>query len=66
MGRHEPICVREKTAAAMLDMQPCEFRRLVDAGHLPRPRHIGGLPRWDTGELRRIVNGEAASDEFEI
>ena len=32
MGRHEPIAVRETTAAAMLDMKPCEFRRLVDGG----------------------------------
>lgn len=65
MARHEPIAVRETTAAALLDMKPCEFRRLVDGGHLPRPKTIGGLPRWDTGELRRIISGEAASDEFE-
>ena len=65
MRKHEPIAVRETTAAAMLDMKPSEFRRLVEGGHLPPPRHIGGLPRWDTGELRRIITGAAASDEFE-
>lgn len=66
MAKHDPIAVQEKTAAALLDMKPCEFRRLVDGGHLPQPRSIGGLPRWDTGELRRIISGDAAQDEFEV
>ncbi|PHQ68570.1 MAG: hypothetical protein COB97_09750 [Paracoccus sp.] len=66
MGRHEQIAVRERTAAAMLDMTPAEFRRLVDGGHLPPPKSIGGLPRWETSTLRRIISGEAADDgDFE-
>ena len=66
MGRYEPIAVQEQTAAAMLDMKPCEFRRLVTDGHLPPPKLIGGLPRWDTQTLRRIVSGEAVENsEFE-
>ncbi|MFC3568644.1 hypothetical protein [Paracoccus simplex] len=40
-------------------MKPCEFRSLVDAGHLPKPRSIGGLPRWDMPELYKIIRGEA-------
>jgi predicted DNA-binding transcriptional regulator AlpA len=50
----------ESTAAKLLDMKPREFRELVEAGHLPRPREIGGLKRWDVPELRRILSGEAA------
>lgn len=66
MGRHEPIAVRERTAAAMLDMTPAEFRRLVDGGHLPPPRTIGGMARWETSTLRRIISGEAADEgDFE-
>ncbi|MGR3746864.1 hypothetical protein [Paracoccus sp. (in: a-proteobacteria)] len=50
----------------MLDMTPAEFRRLVDGGHLPPPKSIGGLPRWETSTLRRIISGEAADDgDFE-
>jgi predicted DNA-binding transcriptional regulator AlpA len=50
----------ERTAAQLLDMRPADFLALVDEGHLPRPREIGGLKRWDVEELRRIITGEAA------
>jgi hypothetical protein len=36
MTRHEPLAVRASTAAAMLDLPPAEFMRLVGAGALPR------------------------------
>lgn len=66
MGRHEPIAVREKTAAAMLDMKPCEFRRLVSEVHVHPAKMIGGMPRWETQTLRRMISGEAAENgEFE-
>jgi hypothetical protein len=44
----------------LLDMSTAEFRRLVEAGALPRGREIApGLRRWDTEELRKIVRGDA-------
>jgi hypothetical protein len=60
MSNPVPIFASERTAARLMDMKPAEFRALVEGGHLPRPREIGGLQRWDVAELRRIVNGEAA------
>lgn len=55
-----PILASETSAAKLLDLKPDEFRRLVEAGHLPRPREIApGLVRWSVDDLRRIVNGEA-------
>lgn len=55
-----PIFATDRTAARLLDMTPAEFRGLVEGGHLPGPRMIGGLARWDMAELRRIITGEAA------
>lgn len=56
-----PILATEATAAKLLDMKSSEFRRLVEAGHLPRGREIApGLVRWPVEDLRRIVAGEAA------
>lgn len=54
-----PIFASEATAAKLLDMKPAEFRGLVEAGHLPPPRDLAGLKRWDVAELRRIISGEA-------
>lgn len=65
MGKPDPIALRERTAAAMMDMEPREFRRLVDGGHLPRPKSIGGIERWDAAQLRLIMSGEAIAQEFE-
>jgi predicted DNA-binding transcriptional regulator AlpA len=68
MTRHAPLAVRAQTAAAMLDMPPADFKRLVDAGALPPPVHIGGLPRWPVDQLNAIIRGDAAkpSGEFEL
>lgn len=55
-----PILASEATAARLLDMKPGEFRSLVEGGHLPRARDVGGFKRWDVEELRRIAKGEAA------
>ena len=60
MSQHAPIFASEATAARLLDMKPAVFRGLVKDGMLPGPRDIGGHPRWDVAELRRIINGEAA------
>jgi len=55
-----PIWASEKTAAQLLDMKPCEFRSLVNDGHLPRGREIApGLIRWDADQLRLIGRGDA-------
>lgn len=49
----------ERTAARLFDMKPAEFLSLVEGGHLPKPREIGGLKRWDVEELRRVISGAA-------
>lgn len=56
--RHEPIFASEATAARMLDMKPGQLRELVEAGHLPRPRRIGGIERFDMAELSAILRGD--------
>lgn len=56
-----PILANERNAAKLLDLTVREFRSLVEEGHLPRPRDLAGLKRWDVEELRRICRGEAAS-----
>ena len=38
-----------------------EFRSLVDGGHLPKGKQIGGHVRWDVEELRQIIRGEAVA-----
>jgi len=56
MSQHLPILATEATAAKLLDMKSNEFRRLVEAGHLPRGREIApGLLRWPVEDLRWIV-----------
>jgi len=60
MSAPAPIFANERSAARLLDMKPAEFAHLVDTGHLPRPRKIGNMNRWDVDELRRIITGEAA------
>lgn len=54
-----PIFANQRSAARLLDMKPAEFTQLADTGHLPRPRKIGNMNRWDVDELRRIITGEA-------
>ena len=54
-----PIFAGERSAAKLLDLKPAEFSALVESGHLPKPRDIGGFERWDVLDLRRIISGEA-------
>lgn len=58
-NRLTPILANETTAAALLDMRPAEFRALVDGGHLPKGRAVGGFTRWDVEDIRRIIRGDA-------
>lgn len=48
----------ERTAARLLDMKPGDFRALVDRGHLPPPRKIGNLERFDLAELQAVIRGD--------
>lgn len=64
MKNRQPLFASERTAAALLDMKPSEFSRLVKEGHLPPPVTIGnGLDRWDVEQLRSIISGSAALGE---
>ncbi|WP_297775585.1 hypothetical protein [uncultured Roseovarius sp.] len=66
MSRPAPILASEKTAAALLDMKPAEFRSLVERGALPRPQDIQGFSRWRVADLEAIWTGNAMdSEEFE-
>ncbi len=60
MASLAPLFACERNAAKLLDMKPDEFSALVKDGHLPPPRDIGGVKRWDVQDLRRIISGEAA------
>ena len=59
MASLAPLFACERSAAKLLDMKQAEFSALVKDGHLPPPRDIGGLKRWDVQNLRRIISGEA-------
>lgn len=54
----DPLFASDKTAARMLDMKPDDFRALVDRGHLPPPRRIGNLERFDMAELQAVIRGD--------
>ena len=56
MGKHEPMFLQERSAAAFLDMKPAEFRDLVAKGSLPPPVRLG---RWDREQLAAIMRGDA-------
>ena len=58
LSRLTPMLANEKTAATLLDMKPTDFRRLVEEGHLPKGKTIGGFTRWDTEDLLRIIRGD--------
>jgi hypothetical protein len=55
-----------RNAAALLDLKPSEFRRLVDDGLLPKPRYIGIYERWDVEQLQTIARGDAANGIGEV
>lgn len=59
MSEPVPLFADVRKAAQLFCMKPAEFQRLVETGHLPPPRDLGGLERWDVDELRRIASGEA-------
>ncbi|WWT39556.1 hypothetical protein [Microcystis phage Mae-JY02] len=68
MTKHAPLAVKATTAAAMLDMPPAEFKRLVERGALPPPVRIGAHERWHVAQIEAIIRGDAAkpSEDFEL
>lgn len=68
MGSQAPMFASERSAAALLDMKPAEFRRLVSAGALPPPVRIGALERWNVAQIEAALRGDAArpDGEFEL
>lgn len=52
-----PIFATRRTAAALLDMSPLEFSRLLVRGDLPPPHVIGEHHRWSVDELRDAIIG---------
>lgn len=67
MSRWPPILASEKTAAALLDLKPAEFRSLVERGALPGPQDLDGFDRWRVADLEAICTGIAMdSEEFEV
>lgn len=56
----KPIAVRTDRAAAMLDLSPATFRRLVDAGRLPPPVMFGRIPLWSVAALAAAIDSHAA------
>lgn len=60
MARPAPLFANDRSAAALLDMKPAEFRGLVNDGVLPKPTKIGGFERWDVEQLQSIARGDAA------
>lgn len=65
-GKPSLILASEKTAAALLDMKPAEFRSLVQAGALPPPDNFHGFQRWRVTDLEAIAEGAAMEGDFEI
>jgi len=63
MTAHIPLFATDTTAARLLDMQPSEFRRLVEQGALPGPSHLG---RWDVAQLQAIMRGTAIRPKQEL
>jgi hypothetical protein len=65
-NRPAPIFAKEKTAAALLDMKPADFRPLVECGVLPQPVDFNGHERWRVKDLEAIADGSAIDPEFEV
>lgn len=53
-------CVSDQTVAALCDCNVSTVWDRSKRGTLPKPRKIGGSTRWNVGELRAVLMGEAA------
>ncbi|SAL17085.1 hypothetical protein AWB71_00691 [Caballeronia peredens] len=52
--------VTDKTVAALCGCHVATVWERSKRGVLPKPRKIGGSARWNVGELRAVLQGEAA------
>lgn len=65
MKNRHPLFATERTAAALLDMKPSEFKKLVEKGNLPPPVTLAkDLERWDVEQLKAILSGSLAAGEY--
>jgi hypothetical protein len=61
----KPIFADEETAAALFCLGILDFRALVEGGHFPPPRDLGGFLRWHVDSLEKIAKGDAMDGGFE-
>ncbi|WP_232831624.1 integrase [Pseudogemmobacter bohemicus] len=54
----DPLFASGRTAARLLDMKPVDLRAMVAAAHLPGPRRIGDLERFDIAGLSAVLWGD--------
>ena len=47
----EPVLLRVKQVADLLELSERTVFRLADSGKLPRPRRLNSSVRWDRAEL---------------
>ncbi len=62
MSRVQPIAVRERTAAQMLELRVEDFRVWADAVDL-RTCRLAGEPRYSVAEMEAKLRGETGNPE---
>jgi predicted DNA-binding transcriptional regulator AlpA len=54
---YPPFLMELERAATYVGLGRTKFSEMVQAGHMPKPVHLGGLPLWDRVDLDRTVDG---------
>ena len=49
---HEPLLIPAERVAELLGISKRTLWRLLSAGRLPEPVRLGGVVRWNQGELQ--------------
>lgn len=62
MAKIQPIAVRERTAAQMLELRVEDFRAWADAVDL-RPCLLAGEPRYSVVEMQAKLRGDIENPE---
>lgn len=57
-----PLLVDVREVSRMLSCSPRHVYRLADRGAIPKAIKLGGLRRWDRGELERWVHEQNPSN----
>jgi len=52
--------VRQPVVKALFACSDATVWRRVNAGLIPKPKKLGSITAWNVGELRAVLNGEAA------